>query len=350
MEWQRRSTRIFFAGLLGGGLLALLSCARPAVVRLPSSEVGEPMVPCVPTLRAALVGAGRATVRWAVADLRERPDWRAPLADQVLLGETVEIVPGAAPRCHGPGGEWLEVRTATPYHGWIELAALQPLAVGEAGYGTGGVRLRVVSRLAGIYAEPTVTANRPLLLVSVDSELRLRREVDSRWREIELPDGRDGFVQAGDVAPLVPAVAASADCVLAHARLYDGTPYLWGGRSTLGIDCSGLVRNAFAACGVGLPRDAGPQFFTPLLENLPQFISALQPGDLLFFGQIHHGAPPSVSHVGISLGGERFLDATTYGRPMVHEDSLADPHWSAIWIGARRYPFPAVTQSGPNPP
>jgi hypothetical protein len=288
--------------------------------------------------RQALVAAGRATVITAVEDLREGPGRRFPLADQALLGDELTLVAGASDHCTEPAGDWLEVLTATHYRAWVELTALRPLPLGARSYRAGGPLLRVVTRLASVYAQPTVTANRPLLLLSADSLLRLRRIVDPRWREVELPDGRLGFVQAGEVtAELTPL--PTAECVLAHARLFDGAPYLWGGRSTLGIDCSGLVSNAFAACGVLLPRDAGPQLQSPLGTALPLDPGTLAPGDLLFFGQPHPAAPASISHVGIYVGGGRFLNATTYGRPTVHEDSLADPHWAPLWVGARRYPL-----------
>jgi cell wall-associated NlpC family hydrolase len=58
--------------------------------------------------------------------------------------------------------------------------------------------------------------------------------------------------------------------------------------------------------------------------------AALQPGDLLFFGRT------KISHVGLYLGDGRFIDATTYQTPVVREDRLDDPHWVALYKGARR--------------
>jgi cell wall-associated NlpC family hydrolase len=97
-----------------------------------------------------------------------------------------------------------------------------------------------------------------------------------------------------------------------------------------GIDCSGLVSRAYHANGVDLPRDARLQFESP--EAVPVERGALQPGDLLFFG----GDPGDVTHVGLYLGDGLFINATTHETPVVREDRLDSPHWSAIYQGARR--------------
>jgi cell wall-associated NlpC family hydrolase len=291
--------------------------------------------------RQALFSAGRAVVLPAVADLLSRPDPRASLADQALLGDEV-LVPKSPPDgCTLPAGEWVQVETAAHYRAFIAVAALRPLAAGQAAYRDSGPLLRVSARLANIYEQPTVTAQRPLIAAPLFTRLRSVRTVDSRWLEVLLPDGRRGFIQAGDVEPeeAAPASSASAGCVLEQALRYLGTPYLWGGRSTLGIDCSGLVSNAFSACGIVPPRDARPQRDWSALIPIDLDPSALKPADLLFFGEKKDGAPPKVTHVGIYLGNGRFVHATTHEHPVVKESSLGDPHWQSIWLAARRYPW-----------
>jgi cell wall-associated NlpC family hydrolase len=97
-----------------------------------------------------------------------------------------------------------------------------------------------------------------------------------------------------------------------------------------GLDCSGLVSQVYRANGVVIPRDADLQFEDENAVAVER--GALQPGDLVFFGR----DAKHISHVGMSLGGARFINATTYQTPTVREDSLDDPHWSSLFQGARR--------------
>ena len=96
------------------------------------------------------------------------------------------------------------------------------------------------------------------------------------------------------------APAAKYGSVVGYALSFQGVPYVYGGTSPSGFDCSGLVQYVFAAFGKQLPRTAGAQkaVCTPISE------SQLQPGDLVFWG---------VSHVGIYIGGGNFVHAPTTG-------------------------------------
>lgn len=289
--------------------------------------------------------AGQAVVSVPVAHLYERADLRGPLADQALFGERVRIPPQPA-ACQGPGDALLLVQTAAPYQGYVAVDALTPGAGPKSAAslfpGREPVPLRVTSRLANVFRTPDVTAANPVLVLPLQSELALSEVVSARWLKVLLPDASAAYIQRGDVEP-VPSAPSSPSvptvaCLLSAAQRYEGTPYLWGGRSTLGIDCSGLVSSAFAACGVITPRDAGPQMDWSETASVEKQ-SALRPGDLVFFASADAppGSPPKVAHVGIFVGGGRFVHATTSDRPVVHESVLAQPEWQRRYLGARRY-------------
>ena len=101
-----------------------------------------------------------------------------------------------------------------------------------------------------------------------------------------------------------------------------GIPYLWGGISRLGFDCSGLVQWAFAHIGITLPRTTWGQY------AVGRAVSTLSPGDLVFFSTYAPGA----SHVGIYLGHQHFIDAGNTGVAIA---DLGAAYWFDHYIGAR---------------
>jgi cell wall-associated NlpC family hydrolase len=111
--------------------------------------------------------------------------------------------------------------------------------------------------------------------------------------------------------------------VVGIAMQYLGVPYVWGGASPGGFDCSGLVMYVYAQVGVSLPHYTGAQW----QMGVPVSQSDLQPGDLVFFD--------GLGHVGIYIGGGEFIHAPHTG-DVVRIDSLAEGWYAATYDGARR--------------
>ncbi|MDB5294763.1 MAG: glycoside hydrolase [Phycisphaerales bacterium] len=122
-----------------------------------------------------------------------------------------------------------------------------------------------------------------------------------------------------------PAAEAAVAKAVAHATPLTGTRYVWGGKTSDGIDCSGLTQTSYAAAGLRLPRDADMQSAAGRLVATRWFRDGLLPGDLLFFLNARRG---HVSHVGMYLGNGEFIEAA--GRD-VHVSSFepADPAYNA---------------------
>lgn len=114
--------------------------------------------------------------------------------------------------------------------------------------------------------------------------------------------------------------------VVQTSMQYVGVPYVFGGTTPSGFDCSGYVRYVFANAGVYLPRAADEQY----TYGTPVSYGSLQPGDLVFFSTYAYGA----SHVGIYLGNGSFISASSSRGVVV--DSLSSGYWSSCYIGARR--------------
>jgi cell wall-associated NlpC family hydrolase len=147
---------------------------------------------------------------------------------------------------------------------------------------------------------------------------------DGDWYKVELPDERTGFLPkkaATDYVAWKQARHATPENIERTARRFIGRPYLWGGNSPKGFDCSGFTKTVFYLNGIDLQRDSSKQAGEGVAVPLDKDLSQLKKGDLLFFGpSARRGRPERVVHVGIYLGDKLFIHSSE----MVHISSL-DP-------------------------
>jgi hypothetical protein len=225
----------------------------------------------------------QAVVTLPALDLRPDPDHRAELASQLIMGEVVRVL-HARPR----KGWWRVVNAADGYEGWVREWGLVPATAARA------ARWRAMA--TAVVSVPACTAlARPETGIAVSPLFLGSRVIPGRrrggHRAVEFPDGRRGWVPG--TALRLPGEPVSA--LLDRVTSLLGTPYLWGGRTPAGIDCSAFTQLVLAEQGKALPRDAADQH--RVCAPVPPG-EKVRAGDLAFFAV--RGGPPS--HVGLALG------------------------------------------------
>jgi hypothetical protein len=252
------------------------------------------------------------------------------VVSQALLGDNVKVLKKEK---NAQGEDWCQIETPDTYQGWVIASALRFLKPGEKPYASAGRIFVVSALLANTYREPDVTAHKPLKIAPISAALEIVGEKGERWLEVALPCGHRAWVQKGDgdirEAPWTWPRLPVADTV-ALSKRFLGINYLWGGTSPLGLDCSGFAQLIYKMSGVPILRDADIQMTKSGLAEVPK--GQERAGDLIFFG----GAVDRISHVGMMIDGEYFINATTYQTPCVRIDRLKEERWTKIYQAGRR--------------
>jgi NlpC/P60 family protein len=247
----------------------------------------------------------------------------------------------------GVGGD-LIVRTT---------AAAQPYLIGGAGLGLGraavgslgpavgawgglGAELLTLGPL-GVQAEALYTWRGRMQVRSVSLGFRIgsrigRERAESRTSNIPsaaLPGPAPQDEETIRLATAAGASSAPSAGVVGTALSVMGAPYRWGGTSTDGFDCSGLIQYSYAQHGITLPRRSLDQ--AKAGRPVDRRLEALAPGDILTFGSEPGG---EVAHVGLYLGDGRFIHSADGGvqTSLLSPTDAAGGWWYARWLGARR--------------
>ncbi len=275
-------------------------------------------------------GPEAAVVKNAVENMHSRASDEADVVSQAILGTNVRLLEKGT---NDDGEVWFKVQTPDTYQGWISASALVLLEAGDKPYASAGDVFVVSALLANTYREPDVTKRKPVKIAPIGAVLELAAEKDERWLEVRLPCGTPAWIQRGDgdirEAPWTWPRTSPEDMV-ALSKRFLGLPYLWGGTSPFGLDCSGFVQLVYGLSGIPILRDADIQFSKSGLADVTP--GEERAGDLVFFGR----AKDRISHVGMMIGPGEFINATTYQTPVVRIDRLAEDYWRKIYQGARR--------------
>ncbi len=220
---------------------------------------------------------------------------------QALYGERVTVLERRGAWTKVAVNDQADPQDAHGYPGWVPTRQLS-----FRPFEAGGQEAVVLTRTARLHVHGRT------IVVSYGTTLPLVRP-----GVVRTPDG------LGTITGASKPLAFSPRSLIAQARRFVGTHYLWGGLSAWGFDCSGLVWDVYRAHGITIPRDADPQYRAA--KHVAR--SALRPGDLLFFG-----SPSYVEHEAIYVGGDRMLEAPD----SAHRVRVVPVRWT-YFVGAGRF-------------
>ena len=232
----------------------------------------------------------RGIINVSVAPIRDRSSHTAQMVDQAIMGNWVKILVEKE--------DWYLCQTHYNYVGWITKSAIHKCTINFISDWTKNAKHRIKTLNSIIYSETNISSI-PISDGVLNNRLKITKDLVD-WNEVILPDGRVGFIQKKNIELVVEDkdLTNQSSIVISNALSMKGVPYLWGGNSSKGNDCSGFTQTVFMASGIQLPRDARQQAQVgKLLIDDP-----IKEGDLLFFG-----TGDRVTHVGISMGGDKFI-------------------------------------------
>ncbi|HEX9975018.1 MAG TPA: C40 family peptidase [bacterium] len=236
-------------------------------------------------------------VRVSVAQLRRNPDVIHEIVDQAIMGTEVKVLKIA-------DRFWAYCQLDDDYLGWMMISSLEMGDINFLENWRKQDKLIVTANYGQIWERRKEQG----LSVSdvVLGNILVNKGKKRSWYHVALADGRTGYIDASLVIEEQKYFAhlhPTAESMIALAWKFLGFPYLWGGRSTKGFDCSGFTQTVYKMHGITLPRDANMQVKSGVAVTIDDSFKSVKPGDLLFFGRdLDH-----IFHVGMYLGDAKFI-------------------------------------------
>jgi hypothetical protein len=272
-------------------------------------------------------------INLSVANIRSKPDHHEELATQSILGTPIKILK------KGEDGYYL-VQTPDNYISWLDDDGFTFMTKDQLSEWISSPKIIFTKEYGFSYSEADMNSQTVSDLVA-GNLLKILGE-DSDFYLVNYPDGRVAYIKK-DEAKLFNdwynGLNPNGETILKTAYRFMGIPYLWGGTSTKGMDCSGFTKTVYYLNGIVLQRDASQQVNNGELVDTKDGWQNLQPGDLLFFGRkADENRKERITHVAIYIGDGDFIHAA--GRVKINsfnpEKSYYSDYRKSGFIRAKR--------------
>ncbi len=243
-------------------------------------------------------------VEVSVCNIRYSPKHSGEMASQALMGTPLRIL-------EKEDNGWLLVQTPDQYISWVDRGAITMMNKDGIDRWKNALKIIYTRAYGSAYSE----ANEESATVSdlvVGCMMELISEV-GEFYQVQFPDQRKGYVskrEANMYNQWLSSLTPTEENLVKNSKRMMGVPYLWGGTSFKGVDCSGFTKMVYFLNGIVLPRDASQQVSIGETIDKTGNWSDLKPGDLLFFGDKREDSSEKVVHVAMWLGNGEYIHAS----------------------------------------
>ncbi|RIV53515.1 glycoside hydrolase [Flagellimonas taeanensis] len=262
---------------------------------------------------ASLDGKIYGAIALSVANLRSRPAHSAEMVTQGTLGMPVKV--------YQKQDSWYRIQTPDHYLGWVDSRGIALMDKTQFEDWKGSEKLIYTKTYGHSFIEADASSQVVSDLVA-GNILKLVTE-NVAFYQVEYPDGRNAYVSKSEASPYLDwksNLSFTKEALVETSKTMLGVPYLWGGTSTKGVDCSGFTKTVYFMNGMIIPRDASQQIHEGTLVDDSGEFDKLIPGDLLFFGRkATDSTSERVVHVGMWIGNNEFI----HSAGNVHISSMA---------------------------
>lgn len=273
---------------------------------------------------ASLEDKTKGVINISVANLRSEPKHAAELATQATLGTPVNVLKKM--------GSWYFVQTPDNYLSWVDEGGI--VLMNSTLFESWRSTEKIIYTNTYGHAYKSVEKENRLSDLVAGSIMELVDTVADQY-QIKFPDGRIGFIsieEAKKYAVWANTLEPNADALIATSQSLMGVPYLWGGTSTKGVDCSGFTKTIYFLNGMVIPRDASQQVHAgKFIDSIANF-NTLEKGDLMFFGRKStDSTAEKVVHVGMWIGNNQFIHSSDLVR--ISSVDKSAPDYDAYNVG-----------------
>ena len=271
----------------------------------------------------------------SVINIRSKPKHSAELGTQGLLGMQLRVL--------DKKGDFYRVQTPDKYISWVDHGGIKRMDKVEFDKWNQKRKIIFTATSGTVYSQKDIKST-PVSDIVFGGIVALIKE-HTTFYEIAYPDTRIGFIKKQDAVlynSWLKNNPSNATFIEESAKTMLGVPYLWGGTSTKGNDCSGFTKTVYLMNGFVIPRDASQQIHAGKVVDENLKFEGLEKGDLLFFGRpATEDKKQRVTHVGIWLGngkGEFIHSSKNVHLSSINKDQ---PHYDEFnknrYLGSRRY-------------
>ncbi|WP_298506889.1 SH3 domain-containing C40 family peptidase [uncultured Maribacter sp.] len=272
---------------------------------------------------ADLEGKTKGIVTISVANIRSNAKHSAELATQATLGTPVNVLKREE--------DWFLIQTPDKYISWVDFGAITVL--NHEAYLQWKKAPKIIFTNTTGYVYSIANKQSQILSDVVAGGIMEFLGEEKEFYKVGFPDGRKGFVlktQAMDYGNWISTVNPTGENLVTTSKKFMGLPYLWGGTSTKGVDCSGFTKSIYFLNGMVIPRDASQQVHTGKEIDSVSNFNTLQKGDLLFFGRKKTDSTKErVVHVGMWIGNKEFIHASGTGRVQIGSTDSSAANYDA---------------------